>query len=59
MNDPTSQRLTAQDARFFREGTHRRLYERMGCQLREGWPAQRGSEPTMRTGTDDRRGGRL
>jgi 1,4-alpha-glucan branching enzyme len=25
--------LSAQDAYLFREGTHRRLYERMGCQL--------------------------
>ena len=35
MNDPISRRLTAQDAYFFRESTHRRLYERMGCHLRE------------------------
>ena len=33
MNEPTARRLTARDVYFFREGTHRRLYERMGCQL--------------------------
>ena len=33
VNDPTARRLTAHDVYFFREGTHRRLYERMGCQL--------------------------
>lgn len=33
VNEPTARRLTAHDVYFFREGTHRRLYERMGCQL--------------------------
>jgi len=33
VNDSTPHRLSAHDAYLFREGTHRRLYERMGCHL--------------------------
>jgi 1,4-alpha-glucan branching enzyme len=33
VNDSAPHRLTAHDAYLFREGTHRRLYERLGCHL--------------------------